>query len=239
MPIRHSNTKFTDLAYSFGYGGANAHCILDHPSRAIPGHVTRGFTLPRSYPVTGNLVSCSAIGNGVFQTHSHHTSARETHIINSDKKQTISIVWADPAQLEQNEKAGSRALIILPLSAHDDVALRASIASTSKLLNEFDIADMLYTLGCRKSKFSRCAFVVGERNVLRRNGLNMDSASFGKTNGSPILRIGFVFAGQFFWACPTNHNRPSSKLFESQPLQAKSIMQHFPKFCVLQYRWES
>lgn len=80
---------------------------LTTPSIAIPGHVSRGFTLLRSHPVTANLVSCSAIGNGVFETHGHHTSARETHIINGDTKQTISIVWAEPAQLEQNEKAGS------------------------------------------------------------------------------------------------------------------------------------
>ncbi|RYP81008.1 hypothetical protein DL769_002188 [Monosporascus sp. CRB-8-3] len=35
---------------SFGYGGANAHCILDHPSLVIPGYQLRGLPLSRREP---------------------------------------------------------------------------------------------------------------------------------------------------------------------------------------------
>jgi acyl transferase domain-containing protein/NADPH:quinone reductase-like Zn-dependent oxidoreductase/SAM-dependent methyltransferase len=47
---------------SFGYGGANAHCIIDHPMEVIPSYQAR--SLPRSREDAHEAIHAQAIGNG-------------------------------------------------------------------------------------------------------------------------------------------------------------------------------
>ncbi|KAI0003422.1 putative polyketide synthase [Xylariaceae sp. FL0662B] len=168
---------------SFGYGGANAHCILDHPSLVVPGFRLQG--LPSLHQKTAN---------GLMSTNGYHNG--ETYV-NGYGKTDMSkpVSWPQPGKLVRAAGAGSRPFILLPFSAHDDQALKANVAVVSKCIKDFNLADLLYTLGSRKSQLSRRAFSVIDSEALE-SGLSVDSMTFGKPSGSPAGRIGFIFTGQ-------------------------------------------
>ena len=180
---------------SFGYGGANAHCILDHPSVVIPGYQLRGFrtssgiSIPAAPPNTNGLTN--GVSNGLTngQTNGNVDSQQD------DNKRYPSLSWCTPIKPAQVEKAGVRQSVLLPLSAHDEQALKSSVSKISTSFNDFDHADVLYTLSCRRSNFSRRAFAVVESGTL---GDEIDPASlvYGKAPSTPAKRIGFVFTGQ-------------------------------------------
>ncbi|KAI0898729.1 hypothetical protein F4806DRAFT_506709 [Annulohypoxylon nitens] len=163
---------------SFGYGGANAHCILDHPSLVIPGFQLHGIPLSHLKPPTNGYLIDETYVNGHGKSNSSNLAK-----------------WPQPAKPIQTERAGSRPFILLPFSAHDDQALKANVAAVSKRIQDFDLGDLLYTLGSGKSRLSRRAFTVTDLAALK-GGLVLDSMSLGKSSGSPVRRIGFVFTGQ-------------------------------------------
>lgn len=123
--------------------------------------------------------------NGTNGTNSHHSSA----------ERLPSLSWCQPAKLNQIEGAGTRPLILLPVSAHDERALKANLSGLAKSLEKYDLADLLYTLGCRKSTFPRRAFAIVDSKAAT-DGLNSDLMVFEKSPSSPARRIGFVFTGQ-------------------------------------------
>lgn len=174
-----SNLLLRSSINSFGYGGANSHCILDHPSVLMPGYKLHGFPL------------CRQITNGT----NGHTNGDVNGNGNVATDEIFSMSWLRPAKLTRSANAGARPFMLLPLSAHDDHALKAYVATMSKSLNDFDLADLLYTLGCRKSSFSRRAFAIKESKALD-SGINSDSVISGKTSNTHLQRIGFVFTGQ-------------------------------------------
>lgn len=69
------------------------------------------------------------------------------------------------------------------------------MAALGESLDNLHLANALYTLGARKSKFSRRAFVVAEAESIKSR-LDADSMSFGRTPNLPVQRIAFVFTGQ-------------------------------------------
>ncbi|KGO64075.1 Acyl transferase/acyl hydrolase/lysophospholipase [Penicillium italicum] len=181
---------------SFGYGGANAHCVLDHPSVVLPGYRLRGLPkageeAPDKLPQTngnGYLSGNGELnGNGDLNgTKGHQGSSAES---------LPSLSWCRLANLNQIEGAGTRPLILLPVSGHDERALKANISGLAKSLERYDLADLLYTLGCRKSTFPRRAFAIVDSQAAI-DGLNSDSIISGKSPSSPARRIGFIFTGQ-------------------------------------------
>ncbi|KAI9148767.1 Prosolanapyrone synthase [Paramyrothecium foliicola] len=70
---------------SFGYGGANAHCILDHPSVVIPGYRPRGF--PTTHKISRSLATVNGHGhtngtngaNGKSHANGHGFAAVDGH----------------------------------------------------------------------------------------------------------------------------------------------------------------
>lgn len=106
-----------------------------------------------------------------------------------------SLSWCQPAKLVQTEGAGARPYILLPVSAHDERALKENLAAVSSSLTKYELADLLYTLSCRKSTFARRAFAIAESEATA-DELNPDLVTIGKAPSSATQRIGFVFTGQ-------------------------------------------
>ncbi|KAI1084321.1 putative polyketide synthase [Whalleya microplaca] len=168
---------------SFGYGGANAHCILDHPSLVVPGFKLYG--LPSSH---------QKASNGIPSTNGHHNG--ETYVNGCGTAGIYKPAdWLQPAKLAQTERTGCRPFILVPFSAHDDQALKANATAVLECVKKFDLANLLYTLGSRKSQLSRRAFAVMDPESLK-SGLEVDAMSFGKPSRSPAGRIGLIFTGQ-------------------------------------------
>ncbi|KAI1141492.1 putative polyketide synthase [Hypoxylon sp. FL0543] len=167
---------------SFGYGGANAHCIIDHPDLVVPGYRLHG--LPFSRRCQSIPLSKNGYTNG-------HTNGNEE----ATGDEGLSVAWCEPVELVQTDHAKSRSLVLMPFSAHNDQALKAYIKTVKGCIAEFKLADLVYTLGSRKSKFPHRSFLIGEPKSLM-SGLGTGTMVFAKTTRSPITRIGFVFTGQ-------------------------------------------
>ncbi|EED13647.1 polyketide synthase, putative [Talaromyces stipitatus ATCC 10500] len=207
---------------SFGYGGANAHCILDHPSVVIPGYELRG--LPYAYEkmsISSPLRTVQSNGekngnghwnrhnNGRLNNHSngcanghpnghangHSNSHAEHNGHDTYNGRLPSFTWCQPAKIRQIEQAGARKFILLTMSAHDEAALKMKLSAVPELLKQYYIADLLYTLACRKSSFSRRAFAIADSQTVL-DELDSNLVRTGKAPSSPPQRIGFVFTGQ-------------------------------------------
>ena len=132
-----------------------------------------------------------------------------------------SLSWSVPAKVSETADAGFRSFCLLPLSAHDEQALKASISKVSASLHDYDLANLLFTLSSRRSNFSRRAFVVLEsKNKITT--LDSDSFMFGKAPSSTAKRIGFIFTGQGAqW--PQSESHVSNLPINHSPHGAKNL----------------
>lgn len=110
-----------------------------------------------------------------------------------------------------------RPLILLPISAHNDEALKSNIGVLSASIGDFDLINVLYTLAARKSRFSRRAFAVAEPAAVKQ-GLDASSMTFGKAPNSSARQIAFVFTGQ-----GAQWPEMGSKLFHEYAVFRRSI----------------
>ncbi|KAF2452119.1 putative polyketide synthase [Karstenula rhodostoma CBS 690.94] len=173
---------------SFGYGGANAHCIIDHPSVVLQEYQPRGFPLSRrvSPPATNGQIN----GNGYLNGHAP-VRCNE----NFESPPFLTDTWQTPASLMSSGQAQARPFVLMPFSAHDDQALEANFTETAACINDYKLPDVLYSLSCRKSHLSRRGFVVGDsENIIEK--MNTNSLIRGKITGSAPRRFGFIFTGQ-------------------------------------------
>ncbi|KAI0508449.1 putative polyketide synthase [Xylaria bambusicola] len=184
---------------SFGYGGANAHAILDHPSVVLPGYKLHG--LPLSYNQigiangNGHYTNGNGHSNGNGYTSGNGNTNGNGHT-NGNGQNEDKLCWSPQRiKVSQIQDAGVRQHILLPFSAHDERALKENMATVAKCLGKYDLADLVYTLGCRKSTFARRAFAIADSSALREE-LDSDSVVSGKAPSTPSRRIGFVFTGQ-------------------------------------------
>ncbi|KAK8112196.1 uncharacterized protein PG998_008653 [Apiospora kogelbergensis] len=152
---------------SFGYGGANAHTILESIEELAPG---RGGVQARSEKNTPSLNKGSNEANG---THANGTNGSSTN----------------------GGGIPRRSQFLLPFSAHNESTLKKNIAAIREVAGNYDILDMAYTLSHRRSKFaSRVCIVASQDNVI--DSLNVESLAISKAKGSRDLKLGFVFTGQ-------------------------------------------
>lgn len=162
----------------------------------LPGYRLHGLPLSISRSLKGLPYT-----NGFANRYTNgHTNGHTNGIVNGNGHGVIangnySTNWLHAPKRVQSEQAGTREFVLIPFSAHDDQALAANVASLSGRLDDFNLANLLYTLGARKSSFPRRAFVVKEAHRLG-DGLDIKSMTTAKTTTSPIQRIGFVFTGQ-------------------------------------------
>lgn len=84
---------------------------------------------------------------------------------------------------------------LLPFSAHDKTTLEANIAAYSKVAAKYNLLDLSYTLGNRRTRLaSRGYVVVSHAGVEGTLGSHKEKFSFAEKKKTPTL--GFVFTGQ-------------------------------------------
>jgi acyl transferase domain-containing protein len=99
------------------------------------------------------------------------------------------------SEVIERTDAGTRGLVLLPFSGHDDYSIKANISAIGSAVNEHRLSDLAYTLSSRRSRFFQRGFViVDSENPAAR--LNLETTTFGKSPNSQIQRIGFIFTGQ-------------------------------------------
>lgn len=155
---------------SFGYGGANGHCIIDHVNNVLPDYVAPGIFKSKANGMT----------NGHVNGHHHENSIQHQPIVESPK-------------LIATDNAATRHLLLLPLSAHNEHSLKLNLDTLSQVIDNFSLADVAYTFSARRSRFAQRSFCLVEKGNVSKN-LVLDR----KPVRAPLQTsdLGFVFTGQ-------------------------------------------
>ncbi|KAI0545024.1 polyketide synthase [Xylaria curta] len=188
---------------SFGYGGANGHCIIDYfDNRPV---ADRNGTQSLSAVRETNFISSPQI-NEYTKMLCEQTDGQECDIKYMDQRNVSSSLnftesWKTHYPLTRrppliqsvNEVSASRRWVVLPFSAHNESSLELNIASITDALTPDSIADIAYTLGERRSRFTHRAFVIIDRENPRQH-----LKTLGQNSASRIQRanLGFIFNGQ-------------------------------------------
>lgn len=116
---------------SFGYGGANAHVIIDAATSYREAHPELSkWKIP-------------AVSNGIFSNGDiEKTNGYGKHISDDD-------------HIESESKS-----YILAFSAHDEPTLRKNVQAIAGRADNYLLSDLTYTISCRRSLFSHRAFGV-------------------------------------------------------------------------------
>lgn len=133
---------------SFGFGGANGHCIIDHVNVLLPHYVKPG--------VSGNAYIGAS--NGTLNGTGGHLLVGGRKVMAPD--------------------ATTRQLVLLPFSAHSTSSLQLNIQALSRVIQERSLADVAYTLASKRSRLQhRCFHVVSKDNA-SKDLLENDARTF-------------------------------------------------------------
>lgn len=191
---------------SFGYGGANAHCIIDHVNNVLPDYVAPGVFSKAAANGTSNGVANGHATNtneNCHGTNGQHTSNGFEHDQkNGHKKENPQAIIhphlpivKQPLATNSTVDAITRQWVLLPLSAHNEKSFELNLASLSKAMDEdhLSLADVAYTLGARRSKLAQRSFCIVDKDKISK-----DMVADRKPVRAPLqtTNIGFIFTGQ-------------------------------------------
>lgn len=172
---------------SFGFGGANAHCVLDHPSTlglsTLPKDRTSRSSSPDSrsdYLITRTLPQNinprpDMSTRGFHDDEAYYSSGVSTPLPRSSSRQ--------------------RRNMLLPFSAHTKSSLQSNIASLSARVEKHALADLAYTLSKRRSQFAHRTFVIANQ-VDKKVTLDTTPRTYVLNSDAKTPSVGFVFTGQ-------------------------------------------
>ena len=177
---------------SFGYGGANAHAIIESVESILPGYrSSRQASSSETQYIPANIIN--GVNNGSTSAHANghangHSNGQLNGYTNGFTNGFTNGIHNNPAIWP------SRKQFLLPFSAHDEKTLKANVAALRETNSHWNLADIAYTLSERRSALSHRAFVVA--------GVSDPSEAFvpeklavTKKQGAALPVIGFVFTG--------------------------------------------
>ncbi|KAK2809395.1 Type I Iterative PKS [Emmonsiellopsis sp. PD_5] len=206
---------------SFGYGGTNAHMILESLEQFLSDNKTH-LTSNGINGINGangvNGVNGANGANGANGTN----GTNDTNGINGSH---------GPPGIEVDDAASASSMpLLFPLSASSEVALNAMPAQIREWLagrdaSASDLRDLSYTLSCRRSLFRwRKAFVASD---LAQLVAALDERKISKTRAAPSAKIGFVFTGQGAqWAGMGVELMASSHIFNNSIQESSRILKN-------------
>ncbi|KAL4872107.1 hypothetical protein BDV12DRAFT_183346 [Aspergillus spectabilis] len=162
---------------SFGYGGANEHCIIDHVNNVLPGYTKPGLVLARGVEAIDSTLDkfiklkASIAGGGVGPC---------PHL-------ALSTVMTNKAYATTPE------CVLLPFSAHSESSLDVNIAALAGVVHQHSLADLAYTLSARRTKFTQRSYRIIDKNYVEAG---LCSAEKVFSCSSTASKIGYIFTGQ-------------------------------------------
>ncbi|KAK4654427.1 Type I Iterative PKS [Podospora pseudocomata] len=165
---------------SFGFGGANGHCIIDHVNVVLPDYIKPGIsgagTSANGHTANGYSNGKAHEGNnGVVTPPADHSP-----LTTKPRKTT-------------KADATTRDLVLLPFSAHTEQSLKSNIAALSRVIHQWPLADIAYTLSSKRSRFQQRSF-----RIVAKSDIQTGLATDRRILTSPLrpANIGYVFTGQ-------------------------------------------
>jgi acyl transferase domain-containing protein len=204
---------------SFGYGGANAHCILDYPTssnettKVANGHDRIGENGDNEHISNGhdgkalnglngharvdsvNITDMVEAGINGTDANGGEVKAAETTGANFNRGD-VNGVESNGIHKSHSNDSATRRLVLLPFSAHLPGSLGSNIEVLREGIRELPLADVAYTLAKRRSKFQHRAFAIIEHenpDVGLETGRIVPGTS---SSNAENVRLGFVFTGQ-------------------------------------------
>ena len=219
---------------SFGYGGANGHCIIDHVNNVLPGYsrpdivgsvpVRRRFT---NGELNGHVNGHIEIKNELANGNGHaETNGVSTLVPQASTALHHSPVIAAPKKIASAE-ASTRQLVLLPFSAHNTSSLKLNIDALSQVVDQWSLADIAYTLGCKRSRMQQRTF-----RIVDQNSLALGFATEKRIFTSPIQtsKVAYVFTGQGAQWHTMGAQLFSYTVFRSTISYLDYILQQFSEF---------
>ncbi|KAJ8130860.1 hypothetical protein O1611_g2768 [Lasiodiplodia mahajangana] len=183
---------------SFGYGGANGHCIIDHVNNVFPEYIAPGIFHLKTNS-THNGVTETPTNGTVDITNGHVGNVHDNGKVNSNTNSIgdgmamghLPIVKKPKSQ--STADATTRRFVVLPLSAHSESSLELNLGTLPQAMSKYQLADIAYTLSARRSRFAYRSFCIVNKDQLPEK-LAVDR----KITRAPLhtSNIGFVFTGQ-------------------------------------------
>ncbi|RKL41407.1 Compactin diketide synthase mokB [Fusarium proliferatum] len=153
---------------SFGFGGANGHCIIDHVNVLLPDYVKPG--------IASQKLLQARVANAVDHK-------------NGEPPSTVT----SPTKLQKAD-ALSRELVLLPFSAHSVSSLQLNIKSLAQVIEQQSLADVAYTLALKRSRFQHRCFRIVSKDDPKKGLTDTDGRIFSGANR--LAAVGFIFTGQ-------------------------------------------
>lgn len=178
---------------SFGYGGANGHCILDHVHTVFPDYIMAGvFRTPNAIArIAANGELADDVGENGNASIGHNSGLqrlirKHSPVINTPNMSRVA-------------KADTRSLVMLPFSAHNGQSLELNMAGRIHALIYSSLADITFTLSCKRPKMAYRTFRIVDKNDIK-GGENIGAKST-RSPAQPTNKLGFIFTGQVCVLC--------------------------------------
>ncbi|KAL8788410.1 MAG: hypothetical protein Q9195_007289 [Heterodermia aff. obscurata] len=184
---------------SFGYGGANGHCIIDHVNNVLPDYAR--YSVPDIVPMGGPKTNGDLNGHSNGQLDIEHVLSNgngeselngASHSTTTVARQHHSPVNSAPKKIARAD-APTRPFVLLPFAAHNASSLRLNIDALSSVIDHSSLADIAYTLGCKRSQLLQRSFRIVDQDH-RALGLAAEKRIF--TSPIQTSNVAYVFTGQ-------------------------------------------
>ncbi|TGJ86695.1 hypothetical protein E0Z10_g2067 [Xylaria hypoxylon] len=208
---------------SFGFGGANGHCIIDHVNNVLPGYHKPGIIFNRNSFAPQDLALRSTNPNdstpsgcspnkldstGVYQngivTNTYSLPPNGHTVTEIGAGRCITDISSDigapdlssikkKPEITPASNATTRQLVLLPFSGHNEASIKLNINALGRTLGRHSLADVAYTLAKKRSRLSHRTF-----RIVSRDAISLEKSVQQPTSSSPVrsAKLGFVFTGQ-------------------------------------------
>ncbi|KAJ8123127.1 hypothetical protein ONZ43_g846 [Nemania bipapillata] len=183
---------------SFGYGGANGHCIIDHVNNVFSDYIAPGVfhlrTKGTHNSATATLTNCNA--DMIIDYESNVYSNGKVNGNGSSIRDGMAMGHRPIVKKLKSQStinATTRQFVILPLSAHSEGSFKLNLDTLPLAIRNYPLADIAYTLSAKRSRFAYRSFCIVNKDQPPEN-LTVDR----KITRAPLQpsNIGFVFTGQ-------------------------------------------
>ena len=180
---------------SAGFGGTNGHCVIDHVHNVMPLYLKPGIVSQRMKELSGTHghATNGISGHATNGANGHSWNGIDGYGANETKHQLQHCPVTDAQNMIMKPDAGTRQLVALPFSAHNQASLKANMNALFQVIHRHSMADVAYTLAAKRSRFTQRAFCIVDKDQVVQAELGQDAKVFSSLQ--PV-HVGFVFTGQ-------------------------------------------